>query len=179
MDDKEVGRWQQAIYELCCKAVEGLREARTIDGAGCNSGDCLDFSLAEISQAVCSLRDEIDLLTHERNEAQERAGEAWVAGCWLAEELMATTDLWLLLAKDFGDMYLELKQAEEERNEVQAEIRRLQEWIMQRRPAVTCDNNTGNGWTKNPPAPYWGEPDSKDDCGECVPCKARAALGKS
>lgn len=77
MNDEEVGRWQHAIYEACVKTVKGLREERLIDGAGEDSGDPLDFSLAEISLAFCSLHDEIDLLTRERDDARKRLGRLW------------------------------------------------------------------------------------------------------
>lgn len=46
--DKEQARWQEAINDLCCK----LAPEANIDGGGCDSGDPLDFSLAEIAQAV-------------------------------------------------------------------------------------------------------------------------------
>lgn len=51
--DKEIGRWQQEIYELCCKLVTVDGEEQTnIDGNGCDSGDPLDLTLDEISQAA-------------------------------------------------------------------------------------------------------------------------------
>lgn len=56
--EQEVMRWQKAIYELCKKYA-----GDSIDGGGCDSGDPLDFTLAEISQAfellkpVASLQD--------------------------------------------------------------------------------------------------------------------------
>ena len=67
MNGKEIDRWQQAIYERRCKAIEGLRDAR--DGPVGDGRDPLAFSLAEIDRAVHSLHDEIDLLTRERNTA--------------------------------------------------------------------------------------------------------------
>ena len=70
MSDKETGRWQQAIYEVCCRAVTGLRETTTIDGAGCDSGDPLDLTLTEIWQAIHCLQNEIDLLTMERDRTR-------------------------------------------------------------------------------------------------------------
>lgn len=48
--DEEVGRWQQAIYELCSDVCE-------VDGKGTDSGDPLDFTLAEIGQAIAHLKD--------------------------------------------------------------------------------------------------------------------------
>jgi len=74
--DAEIGRWQQAIYEACCKAVDGLREAVTIDGAGCDSGDPLDLTLTEIGQAVNALRDEIDELMREKAVIDQQV-EKW------------------------------------------------------------------------------------------------------
>ena len=47
----EQGRWQDAIYKLLCSAV-GDENRTLIDGAGCDSGDPLDVTLQEISQAI-------------------------------------------------------------------------------------------------------------------------------
>ena len=47
----EQGRWQDAIYKLLCAAV-GEENRTLIDGAGCDSGDPLDVTLQEISQAI-------------------------------------------------------------------------------------------------------------------------------
>lgn len=44
-------RWQDAIYELCKKSV-GSENDHLIDGGGSDSGDALDFTLAEIGQAI-------------------------------------------------------------------------------------------------------------------------------
>lgn len=66
--------------------------------------------------------------------AEERAGQAWAAGCWLAGELMATTELWLLLAKDFGDLHLDCKRAEKERDEV----REQRDMETQKNDQVSC-----------------------------------------
>ena len=52
--EKEQARWQQEIYKLCCMAAPGAN----IDGAGCDSGDPLDFSLSEIKQALNWLIDQ-------------------------------------------------------------------------------------------------------------------------
>lgn len=46
--DKEQARWQEAIHAKLCKLTPGA----TIDGGGCDSGDPLDFTLAEIGQGV-------------------------------------------------------------------------------------------------------------------------------
>jgi len=80
------------------------------------------------------------------------------------------------LRKEIGFTAERLVVAEHEVKRLNAEIKRLQEWIVQRRPTVTCDHNTGGGGTENRPAPSWGQLEPNDDCGECVPCKARAAL---
>lgn len=46
--DREIARWQEAIYKLCCKECPD----KNIDGSGCDSGDALDLTLAEIGQAI-------------------------------------------------------------------------------------------------------------------------------
>jgi hypothetical protein len=45
--DEEMGRWQDAIYKLACDLAPDAQ----IDGGGCDSGDPLDLTLDEISQA--------------------------------------------------------------------------------------------------------------------------------
>lgn len=68
----EQARWQEAIYARCCAACPSLN----IDGGGCDSGDPLALTIAEIGQAINhwvdklaeaevwkeKLREEIDLL---------------------------------------------------------------------------------------------------------------------
>lgn len=76
MNDDEAGRWQQAIYKRCCDVVAGLRKTTIIDGAGLDSGDPLDLTLAEIGQAFNCLRDEIYLLANERDEARAELAHA-------------------------------------------------------------------------------------------------------
>ena len=51
--DEVIGRWQLEIYRLCCSivTVDG-EEQINIDGGGCDSGDPLDLTLDEISQAA-------------------------------------------------------------------------------------------------------------------------------
>lgn len=51
--DTELGRWQQAIYELV-KECSGADSE--IDGAGCDSGDPLDFTLTEIQQGFAHIQ---------------------------------------------------------------------------------------------------------------------------
>ncbi|KKT30206.1 MAG: hypothetical protein UW18_C0021G0005 [Microgenomates group bacterium GW2011_GWF1_44_10] len=45
--DKEIGRWQESIYELI-KKISGADSE--IDGGCCDSGDDLDGTLVEIEQ---------------------------------------------------------------------------------------------------------------------------------
>lgn len=54
--DAELGRWQQAIYEQICEACPGAN----IDGAGCDSGDPLDFTQSEIGQGLAHWIDNRD-----------------------------------------------------------------------------------------------------------------------
>ena len=51
--EKDQARWQKAIYELLVKET-----GCTIDAGGCDSGDPLDFTLSEISQAIGILKEE-------------------------------------------------------------------------------------------------------------------------
>jgi hypothetical protein len=53
--DIEAGRWQSAIYKLLISQA-----GESIDGGGCDSGDPLDFTLAEVSQALAILKDKAD-----------------------------------------------------------------------------------------------------------------------
>jgi hypothetical protein len=55
-DEATETRWQNAIYEVCKKAV-GPENDSLIDGGGTDSGDALDFTLTEISQAIHFWRD--------------------------------------------------------------------------------------------------------------------------
>lgn len=50
----EIARWQQAIYELCQEHYPD------VDGSGCDSGDELDLTLAEISEVFNMYQDQID-----------------------------------------------------------------------------------------------------------------------
>lgn len=50
----EIGRWQKAIYDLLRAHVP---HPDSIDGGGCDSGDPLDFTLSEISQALEQLKE--------------------------------------------------------------------------------------------------------------------------
>ncbi len=60
--DKEMGRWQAAIYALCRK--EAI-QAEDIDGSGCDSGDPLDLTLAEVGQLACQLKNPQDYTSSE------------------------------------------------------------------------------------------------------------------
>jgi len=44
--DEELGRWQKAIYDMICDRAPDAN----IDGGGCDSGNPLDLTLAEIGQ---------------------------------------------------------------------------------------------------------------------------------
>ena len=59
--DGEQARWQKAIYDLLCRLTKGI-EHLNIDGAGCDSGDPLDFTLSEISQAIGAVIDQREQL---------------------------------------------------------------------------------------------------------------------
>lgn len=66
-NEKEQGRWQNAIYKLIIKNVPD----NLIDGAFCDSGDPLDFTLEEVSQAIVYFKDKVDEL--EQQNATLRA----------------------------------------------------------------------------------------------------------
>lgn len=76
----EQGRWQDAIREHLVKAC-GIPDADSwIDGAGCDSGDPLDVSLAEISQVINHFIDAADPSTPSApvpGEHQYR-GDLWI-----------------------------------------------------------------------------------------------------
>jgi hypothetical protein len=55
--DTEQGRWQETIYNLVTKETGQLHPPPMIDGAGCDSGDPLDFTLSEIQQAIGAWED--------------------------------------------------------------------------------------------------------------------------
>lgn len=78
-EETEQARWQEAIYDLCCKRCPDA----SIDGKGCDSGDPLDFSLAEIGQALCHWIDRAE-------QAEARLAEAMsaldAAGCPIGNE---------------------------------------------------------------------------------------------
>ena len=75
--DREIRRWQDAIRD---KLISLGAPDHLIDGAGCDSGDPLDFTLAEVGQGVGYFVDELesaratvprleDTLVHARNAA--------------------------------------------------------------------------------------------------------------
>lgn len=72
--EAEQSRWQQAIYKLVCETTG----SDVIDGAGCDSGDPLDLSLAEISQGMAHFANHAYDLENELVEylALEVAGES-------------------------------------------------------------------------------------------------------
>jgi hypothetical protein len=55
--DKEQARWQKSIYDLARKHAIAPDD---IDGSGCDSGDPLDLTLAEIGQVICQLENPQD-----------------------------------------------------------------------------------------------------------------------
>lgn len=57
--DKELRRWQDAIRD---KLIQMGAPDSEIDGAGCDSGDPLDFTLAEIGQGVGYFIDQLEEL---------------------------------------------------------------------------------------------------------------------
>ena len=53
----EETRWQKRIYELCKTVAKEVGvDDSAIDGGGCDSGDALDFTVTEITQAFELLR---------------------------------------------------------------------------------------------------------------------------
>lgn len=73
--EDEQARWQKAIYDLLCSETNS---ECNIDGGGCDSGDPLDFTLAEISQALAHFKNKLDLIS--KPQADERA-DACLAFC--------------------------------------------------------------------------------------------------
>ena len=57
--DKELRRWQDAIRDKMISI--GVPDSK-IDGAGCDSGDPLDFTLAEVGQGVGYFLDQLEQL---------------------------------------------------------------------------------------------------------------------
>lgn len=60
--DREAGRWQEEVYDLLRKHVP---HPDAIDGGGCDSGDPLDFTLAEVSQGLDQLQAQLQAVTGE------------------------------------------------------------------------------------------------------------------
>jgi hypothetical protein len=63
--DKELSRWQDAIRD---KLINLGAPDWKIDGAGCDSGDPLDFTLAEVGQGAGYFVDQLDALKVALNE---------------------------------------------------------------------------------------------------------------
>lgn len=70
--DREVCRWQDAIGDVCQQLAPGA----DIDGSGCDSGDPLDVTLSEITQAVNWHVDALHDQSEELAEAKELLGRA-------------------------------------------------------------------------------------------------------
>lgn len=83
-----LGHWQDEIRGALCASVP---DPHRIDGGGCDSGDPLDLTLAEVAQAVNQLADQVGeqiaALTAERDAAR-----AYAAGCEAAAD-SASNDL--------------------------------------------------------------------------------------
>lgn len=86
--DKEIGRWQQAIYE----AIKGHSGADAeIDGGSCDSGDPLDLTLTEIAQGFNYL----DNLLFEAMESVSHSkieGSTFLAAAELIKKLAAENE---------------------------------------------------------------------------------------
>ena len=67
--DKEIGEFQQQVYELCKKFYP------EVDGSGTDSGDWCDFTLAEIEQTLNHLAESV------RSEARRAALEEAAKVC--------------------------------------------------------------------------------------------------
>lgn len=64
----EIVRWQQAIYELCQEHYPD------VDGSGCDSGDELDLTLAEIQEVFNMYQDQIDDMKENFKEIKDLLG---------------------------------------------------------------------------------------------------------
>jgi hypothetical protein len=73
--DTEQGRWQETIYNLVTKETGQLHPPPMIDGAGCDSGDPLDFTLSEIQQAIGAWEDHAAKLHTARQKDAETIAE--------------------------------------------------------------------------------------------------------
>jgi hypothetical protein len=63
--DKELRRWQDAIRD---KMIDMGVPDSLIDGAGCDSGDPLDFTLAEVGQGVGYFLDQLEAVPRATRE---------------------------------------------------------------------------------------------------------------
>jgi hypothetical protein len=86
--DTEQGRWQETIYNLVTKETGQLHPPPMIDGAGCDSGDPLDFTLSEIQQAIGAWEDHAAKL----HTARQKDAEMIVRLMKQADELMTLRD---------------------------------------------------------------------------------------
>ena len=68
--DKELRRWQDAIRD---KLIDLGAPDHLIDGAGCDSGDPLDFTLAEVGQGAGYFADEAESLRTALRQAHNAA----------------------------------------------------------------------------------------------------------
>lgn len=86
-EQAEIGKWQQAVYELICKEC-GI----AVDGGGSDS-DELDFTLSEIREGIAHLKNVHD---EQLAAANQRADDAVVLGVALREYL------WPFANKSYG-----------------------------------------------------------------------------
>lgn len=95
--DKEIRRWQEAIRD---KLIDLGAPDWKIDGAGCDSGDPLDFTLAEVGQGAGYFVDRVDelraaipklvaVLTSILQEAEFVAEAKAPFSTWVAEKCRA------------------------------------------------------------------------------------------
>lgn len=84
--ENEQTRWQGEIYKMCLNAV-GRDEHTAIDGGGCDSGDPLDFTKTEISQAFAVLIEKYETLearVRELEAAKDVGFEEWFNTTWIS-----------------------------------------------------------------------------------------------
>ena len=73
--DQEQARWQKALYDLSREHAIAPDE---IDGSGCDSGDPLDLTLAEVGQVICQLENPEDYKPAPRSPWRIAAGRGHV-----------------------------------------------------------------------------------------------------
>jgi hypothetical protein len=106
---KEQGRWQDATLTTivgCLDADDALvgEHRRTIDGAGCDSGDPLDVSIAEIRLGMASYSDALSETRAKLVEAE--AEKSRLVSAMTAENLRVAADAarWEGAARVLGEL---------------------------------------------------------------------------